>query len=193
MRCYYVHRVEVRTRSVEKWLCRLPSTNAYVGVIVLQLPPKPQGVLSPQPVRAVHCPYSWVVVRVPLWECVIVDGKWRTWPNYHGNRVQYPHCCSITMVIGCSAPAVPSQSRVRYVRTRTGMLRTTYYVLRWTYYVLRITYHVPTYIRGYCAQPRGKKNYTTRCTYVRTCVLEYLQGTVGFSSFSLTTLPVCIP
>jgi hypothetical protein len=74
--------------------------------------------------------------------------------------VQYPHCCSITMVIGCSAPAVPSQSRVRYVCTRT-------YVLRTRYYVLRSTYHVDTYIRGYCALPRGKKKFY-HALYLRT-------------------------
>ena len=100
-------------------------------------PPNLQGVRSPQPVHAVHSPYCRVLVRVPLWECVHGDGKCRTWSIYHGNRVQYPHCCSITMVI-----------RMQYS------------------IVLR------TYVRT--AQCRAwKKNYTTRCTYVRTWVLEY--------------------
>ena len=99
MGCYYVLCVEVRTRSVLNQGCRLPSFTTYADVILLQLPPNPQGVRSPQPVHAVHSPYCRVLVRVPLWECVHGDGKCRTWSNYHSNRVQYPHCCSITMVI----------------------------------------------------------------------------------------------
>ena len=79
--------------------CRLPSSITYGDVILLQLPPNPQGVRSPQPVHAVHSAYCRVLRRVPLWEYVHSDGKCRTWSNYHGNRVQYPHCCSITMVI----------------------------------------------------------------------------------------------
>ncbi len=166
-RVYHVHCVALRTRSVSVLVRRLPSSNAYVGVVLVHLPPKPQGVRSPQPVRAVHCPYSWVVVRVPLWECVIVDGKWRAWPNYHGNRVQYPHCCSITMVIGCSAPAVPSQSRVRYVRTRTYVLGSTFY-LRTTFYVPRT--YVPT---GGTAHCRAEKKIIPRVVPTYLPVYQY--------------------
>ena len=132
MGCYHVLCVEVRTRSVLNQGCRLPSSITYADVILLQLPPNPQGVRSPQPVHAVHSPYCRVLRRVPLWECVHGDGKCRTWSNYHGNRVQYPHCCSITMVI-----------RMQYSL------------------VLR------TYVRTAQCRAR-KKNYTTRCTYVRT-------------------------
>ena len=73
MGCYHVLCVEVRTRSVLNQGCRLPSSNTYADVILLQLPPNPQGVRSPQPVHAVHSPYCRVLVRVPLWECVHGD------------------------------------------------------------------------------------------------------------------------
>jgi len=95
-------------------------------------------------------------VRVlPLWECVVVDVFCRTRRNYHGNRVQYPHCCSITMVIGCSAPAVPSQSRVRHVRTRTYVLRTTFYVPR-------------TYVHTGVLRTAARKKKLYHALYLRT-------------------------
>ncbi len=132
MGCYHVVCVGVRTRSVLNQACRLPSSITYADVILLQLPPNPQGVGSPQPVHAVHSPYCRVLRRLQLWECFHGDGKCRTPFISNGNRVQYPHCCSITMV-----------NRMQYSLV------------------------LLTYVRTAQCRAR-KKNYTTRCTYVRT-------------------------